>query len=257
MSGAVSSTESRAYLPQKTIKAFIIHLKRAENRRAQVSRLVAELPVEAEILDAVDSHTLPQPEIDRVYRRQLHRPRYPFALSINEIACFLSHRKAWQAIVDQNLDAGLVIEDDVALNAAFDAAFAAACSHLKSGDFIRFPFRADRETGEVVFAGNDVRIIEPVPVGLGMVAQLVSREAAQGLLAATETFDRPVDTTAQMNWVTGLRPFSVIPGGVEEISARLGGSTIKQKKSLADKLKREILRPLYRGQVVKYSNETR
>ncbi len=234
--------------PPGAVKAFIIHLERASDRQPQVEELVRKLPVETEVINAVDGRTLDAQTITRVYRRSVHTPRYPFQLSTNEIACFLSHRKAWQAIVDQGLDAGLVLEDDVELTSEFAAAYSAACKILQSDSFIRFPFR-ERESGRTVLTTESSRIIEPMPVGLGMVAQLVGRDAAQRLLSATEIFDRPVDTTAQMNWVTGLKPLSVLPGGVKEISVQLGGSTIQKSRSLPDKLKREILRPLYRWKI--------
>jgi GR25 family glycosyltransferase involved in LPS biosynthesis len=238
-----------------TVKAFIIHLPRATDRSAQVKNLIAELPVPAEIIDAVDGRTLTQEEIKRAYRRHLHNPPYPFRLSVNEIACFLSHRKAWQAILDQNLDAGLVIEDDVALNSDFPAAWAAARSFLEPGRFIRLPFRPGREEGPEVFRGENARIIQPAPVGLGMVAQLIGRDAAGQMLAATELFDRPVDTMMQMTWVTGIEPLSVYPGGVREVSAVLGGSTIKQQRSILHRLSRELLRPIYRMRVRSFSRK--
>lgn len=234
------------------IKAFIIHLTRASDRRPQVAKLVQELPVKTEVIDAVDSRTLPEADIKRAYKRKLHAPRYPFELSKNEIACFLSHRKAWQAIVDQGLDAGFVIEDDIELTDVFNAAFQAVTNHFEPGSFVRFTFR-DREQGREVFRNDQLRIIIPNPIGLGMVAQLVSFDAAKKLLAATEQFDRPVDTTVQMRWVTGLQPLAVIPGGVKEISAELGGTTIQHKKSFKDKLAREILRPIYRMRVRNFS----
>jgi len=234
------------------IKAFIIHLARASDRRPQVAKLVQELPVKTEVIDAVDSRTLPDADIKRVYKRKLHAPRYPFKLSKNEIACFLSQRKAWQVIVDQGLDAGFVIEDDIELTDVFNAAFQAVTNHFEPGSFVRFTFR-DREQGREVFRNDQLRIIIPNPIGLGMVAQLVSFDAAKKLLAATEQFDRPVDTTVQMRWVTGLQPLAVIPGGVKEISAQLGGTTIQHKKSFKDKLAREILRPIYRMRVRNFS----
>ncbi len=237
------------------IKAFIIHLARAADRQPQVARLAKSLPVEADVIEAVDGRMLDSQTIARVYRRKLHKPRYPFALGTNEIACFLSHRKAWQAIVDQNLDAGFVIEDDVALTAEFDAAFQTACKIMTPESFIRFPFR-ERETGREIINENGVRVIAPVPVGLGMVAQLIGIDAAKHLLERTQSFDRPVDTMAQMNWVTGLTPLSILPGGVQEISAQLGGTTIQHKKSFSDKLQREIFRPFYRMQVRRFSART-
>ncbi|MEN5275891.1 glycosyltransferase family 25 protein [Brucella sp. TWI432] len=238
------------------IKALIIHLARATDRRPQVEKLIQQLHVKAEIIDAVDSRTLSDAEIKRVYRRKLHAPRYPFELSKNEIACFLSHRKAWQAIVDQKLDAGFIIEDDIELTDVFHAAFHAVTNHFEPGSFVRFTFR-DREQGREVFRNDQLRIIIPNPIGLGMVAQLVSFDAAKKLLAATQQFDRPVDTTVQMRWVTGLQPLAVIPGGVKEISAELGGTTIQHKKSFKDKLAREILRPLYRMRVRQFSARTK
>ncbi|MFS2325989.1 glycosyltransferase family 25 protein [Brucella sp. H1_1004] len=238
------------------IKAFIIHLARAKDRRPQVEKLIRELPVKTEVIDAVDSHTLSDADIKRVYKRKLHAPRYPFALSKNEIACFLSHRKAWQAIVDQGLDAGFVIEDDIELTDVFNAAFQAVTNHFEPGSFVRFTFR-DREQGREVFRNDQLRIIIPNPIGLGMVAQLVSFDAAKKLLAVTEQFDRPVDTTLQMRWVTGLQPLAVIPGGVKEISAALGGTTIQHKKSFKDKLAREILRPIYRMRVRSFSAKSK
>src|SRR3954470_22237545 len=103
----------------QTFKAFISHLGRAAQRAAQVERLIATLPVPAEIIDAIDGLTLTDADRDRVYRRRLHKPTYPFPLSNSEIACFLSHRRAWAAIVEQGLDAGFVIEDDVELTTEF------------------------------------------------------------------------------------------------------------------------------------------
>lgn len=255
---AASKSYSRAAKSERPnralkIKAFIIHLDRSQQREPQVEKLMASLPVQAEVIEAVDGNSLDQADIDRVYRPRLHSPAYPFTLSKYEIACFLSHRKAWAAIVDQGLDAGFVIEDDVALDEAFQAAFSAASACLTPGAFIRFPFRPDREHGDALVIRGDIRVIRPKRVGLGMVAQLISRDAAIRLLKATETFDRPVDTMVQMDWVLHLSPLAVIPGGVSEISSALGGSSIKRKATFADKLAREVLRPLYRAKVALYS----
>ncbi len=87
-----------------------------------------------------------------------------------------------------------------------------------------------------------------------MMAQLVSYEAAETLLSVTGKFDRPVDTTVQMKWITGLQPHSIVPGGIKEISSMLGGSTVQQRKTSLEKLKREVMRPIYRMRVRRYSS---
>lgn len=243
---AVSSLDE---LSQPVIRGFVVHLNRAFDRLPQVEKLMAGLPVASEIVEAVDGRSLTKAEVDRVYRRRLYSPSYPFAMSLGEIACFLSHRKAWAAIVEQNIDAGLIFEDDVEIDDSFHAAFAAAKACLKPGAFIRFPFRMGKERGARILTQGDVNVIQPTRIGLGMVAQLVSRDAAVRLLQATAFFDRPVDTTVQMSWLTNVAPFAVLPGGVHEISSQLGGSTIKSHKTLMEKLSREVLRPLYRARI--------
>jgi len=234
---------------QPVIRGFIIHLERARDRMPQVERLAARLPVPSEVIEAVDGRTLTDSAVERVYRRRLQKPYYPFEMSMGEIACFLSHRKAWAAIVEQGIDAGLVFEDDVEIDDAFRAAFAAAKACLKPGSFIRFPFRMGREHGKCVLSEGGTNVIQPIRIGLGMVAQLVSRDAAIRLLEATSVFDRPVDTTVQMSWLTRVSPLAVLPGGVHEISPQLGGSTIKSDRTLAERLSREVLRPLYRAKI--------
>ncbi len=164
-----------------------------------------------------------------------------------------SHRKAWQSIVDQKLTAALVLEDDVTLGEDFDRSWATALKHADPNSFIRFPVKPHREKGDEILDDGGTRILRAQPVGLGMHVQLIGIEAAKRLLAVTETFDRPVDTTLQMTWVTGLSPVAVLPSGVGEVSTNLGGSTIHKKKSFFEKLLREIKRPIYRLRVAAYS----
>lgn len=229
------------------IEALVIHLGRAEMRRGHVEALLSSLPLPASVVDAVDGQELSDADVAACYRPHLHRPNYPFMLSRNEVACFLSHRKAWQMIVDRNLDAALIMEDDAAPTAAFGPSLALALSHISASGLIRFPFRDGRERGRAIAKAGGASLIQPDVAGLGMVAQLVSHSTAAQLLRATEHFDRPVDTMMQMPWITGVTPRSVVPGGIFEISATMGGTTLcKLSRGGVAKLKQEVLRPLYR-----------
>ena len=88
---------------------FIIHLERATARLAQVRRLRQELPIAPSIMKAVDGASMTGPQ-QAHYKRHLLRPSYPFPLRPAEVATFLSHRACWQAIVNQGLDAALILE---------------------------------------------------------------------------------------------------------------------------------------------------
>lgn len=236
------------------LRALIVHSGKAES--SYVQTLMRELPLPAQIVDGFDGADLCCKLASSHYHRDLHMPRYPFELSRCEVACFMSHRRAWQTILEQRLDAGLIIESEIALTAQFPAAFAAALEHLKPDDFIRFPLRDDKERGSTIHEADGVRIIKPVPVGPGMAAQLVGRQAAARLLAVTQQFDRPVDAMLQMTWVTVLFPSAVIPGGVARPATPSDMSGNRHRRPLAETLRRQLMTPFYRRQVMRYSQET-
>ena len=228
-------------------EAFIIHLKRAELRRPQVERLSATLPLPVDIIDAVDGMALEDDEAKAVYRRRLHRPSYPFELRKSEIGCFLSHRKAWRAIVDGGLDAGLIVEDDVEPDEKlFPPALKLALETVRPGDYIRFPYRSHTDSGAEVARADGVSLVEPAHAGLGMQMQLVGREAAAELLTATETFDRPVDTTIQLG-LADIRILALRPPVIRQIGHLLGGTVVQKKaKPFGEVLSREVKRAWYR-----------
>ena len=236
------------------IKSYIIHLARASDRRQQVQRLKEQAPVQAEVIDAVDGKTLAAETIEAVYRRLLHKPHYPFELRIAEIACFLSHRKCWQSIVDQNLDAALILEDDVEIDEnVFSPAFDLAMQNYSPDVYVRFPQKQREVAASTLATTSTHRLIVPKVTNVGMQGQLVGIGAARTLLDNTRQFDRPVDTLLQMTWLTEVQPTSVYPSGISERSAQLGGSCIGKRKSWREVVKREILRPLYRRKLASFA----
>lgn len=241
-----------------SIAAFIIHLDRSVDRKAQAERLVATLPCPAEIMEAVDGRNLSDEQVATCNRRSLHKPRYPFGLTRGEIACFLSHRAVWRAIVERGLDAGLIVEDDVAIEEAFAAVFTEAARFVSHRDYIRFPRWERGESGETVYRAGDISIVEPFLPMLGTQAQLVGREAARLLLAATDTFDRPVDSLIQMQWLHGARVLSARPIAIREIDRELGGTVLqKKKKSALERVEHELRRPLMRSAVARWNRRWR
>jgi GR25 family glycosyltransferase involved in LPS biosynthesis len=231
-----------------TVSAFVIHLQRAEKRRPQVERLRAALPMPTQIVDGVDGRILPDAEAAKVYRPRLAAPTYPFPLLRTEIACFLSHRKAWQAIVDSGLDSGLVLEDDVAPEQPlFDDVCRFVLRHIQPGDYVRLPYRTHTDGGTAVATEGTMTLVDPRLPGMGMQAQIIGRGAAQALLRATETFDRPVDAVLQLDGIPGVRMLAARPVCIRQIAEQLGGTVVQKKnKSLGEVLDREVRRAWYR-----------
>ena len=238
-------------------KSFIIHLERSEGRKAQVKDLISKSPFEVEIVDAVDGRLLSDADISKYYSEQpILRPKYPFSLNAGEIGCFLSHRAAWQKIVDQNLTAGLVFEDDVQIDpSVFMQSVEAAKIWSTDFGFIQFQVRGIPENCKVVNTDGDVRLLQPSPTLLRCSAQLINRATALHLLKETEIFDRPVDTFLQMHWATDVRPVCVSPSGVTDRTQETGGSTLSLARSTGSKILREWKRFIYRRKIVHLSRQ--
>lgn len=237
-------------------KGFIIHLKRATARRPHVERLQTACPAPAEIVDAVDGNELSAGELATVYTPNLHQPAYPFPLRPAEIGCFLSHRRCWQKIVDENLPHALVFEDDASLDMHIAAnALRMAESRIQDFGYIQLPVRPISSDSKIVAKQDGTQILRPVVIPLRLSGQVISQSAARDLLRLTTVFDRPVDTFLQMHWLTGVRPLAVEPSGLSDCTQDAGGSTISRNKGVGERVVREVKRYWYRSRIKSYSNK--
>ena len=232
-------------------KAFILHLERAHSRAATVQSLRASLPLESEVLGAIDGARLTPQEVDQVYARRRFRPTYPFPLTRTEVGVFLSHRLAWRRIVDDALDFAFIFEDDAEIDpAAFAALVEFATLERPAWDYVLLPATPIRN-GTPVASRGGLTLMRPDTPPLRAIAQIVSFAAAKRLLDRTLPFDRPIDTLMQMTWVTGQPVLVASPSPVRDVSRETGGSTVQRKSmSLVDRLRHEAMRPIYRAQVL-------
>ena len=235
----------------KTI-AYIIHLESSVNRDGNLARMISNCPMPAQVHAATDGNRLSRAEINEVYVRKLYRPVYPFEMRPTEIGIFLSHRACWKRMLDEGIDAALIMEDDIGFDDNFGAGFGLAMQHICDLQFIQFPVRRTRgkvTASTIVEVPSGVRLLEPYVVPLGACAQLVSSTAAERLVRATEKFDRPIDCIFQLRNITEQSIFSVVPSGIGEISNELGGSTIHVKDRQIGWADRELKRIAYRMNV--------
>ena len=164
---------------------LIIHLDRSLERKPQVRKLKRDLPYRTKIVEAVDGSKANN-DFSKSYIPRILRPRYPFSLRSAEIACFQSHRKCWQEILDRGLEAALIIEDDVdIIDGAFTAAVKLAMTEIKMGDLIRFPMKPREKPRNRSVKRDNISIFEPTVIGLGTQAQIVTYNAARRLLETT------------------------------------------------------------------------
>ncbi|WP_238987435.1 glycosyltransferase family 25 protein [Roseovarius dicentrarchi] len=234
----------------------MLHLARATARRENAEALLDTCGLEGEIWPAVDGTALSAADVTAVYQPGLFRPSYPFKLRPGEIGCFLSHRQIWSEIVRRNLDAALILEDDVALSQpTFASARDLALQHVGTLGYIKMRATPPKGRVRIVQQRDGATLVTGDNPGLGATAQCVSRNGALQLLKHSKTFDRPVDTFIQSHWFTGLAPSTVYPSGVEHIDVELAGSTIQGKdEGILELMSRELRRARYRYAVKKLSS---
>lgn len=233
------------------MQSFIIHLVDDTRRQINVPTLLSALP-DPTVIDAVNGHDILKQDAFPIRAGDLHQPAYPFPLGPGEVGCFLSHRACWQRIIDSGQDYGLIAEDDLAFDPVnWTEAMDLIEEQANADMFIRLPAKPLETPTTIIGQFGSARLFLPRIIGLNTVCQVVGRNAAQRLLAASETLDRPLDAFLQMHWITGQPIHTILPNGVLELTDELGGSTVQKKTHASNMLTRAIHRFKYQTQINK------
>ncbi len=91
------------------MNVYVINLERNPDRLDFISKRLESLGIDFQRVDAVDGYALSDNFIEE-FRQNSKRPT---GWKEGQIGCFLSHRKAWQQIVDGKEEYGIVFEDDL------------------------------------------------------------------------------------------------------------------------------------------------
>jgi GR25 family glycosyltransferase involved in LPS biosynthesis len=86
------------------IPIFYINLKRANDRKVLIEDILSKNNLIYERIDAIDGLNLNMVDLKKIYNFR--------KISINEIACTLSHIKAIKTAYEKNLEYALIFEDD-------------------------------------------------------------------------------------------------------------------------------------------------
>lgn len=92
------------------MKIYIINLKRSVERRLAITTQCDALGLDYEVIEAVDGRIFSPEEL------KLHTAEINYAYRPGEIGCALSHLRIYEKIVEDSLNAALVLEDDALLS---------------------------------------------------------------------------------------------------------------------------------------------
>lgn len=156
-----------------------------------------------------------------LYDSTANESQYYRELTLAEIAIYLSHRKAWQRLLDDDLDFAIILEDDVLLANSFTYLARTIVELENPWHVIKLAEPYARVKSKGVERLGASTLVKYPHVPLGTSAYVISREGAQMMLDWSEQFFRPLDVDFQWAWqpglkIRGLRPYPV------QVSHRLG-----------------------------------
>jgi glycosyl transferase family 25 len=228
-------------------KVFLINLDEREDKFQSVKGRLDALGVDFERISAVRGSELTEDVIKSVYDASKNSKRYLKTLSVGEIGCYMSHRMAWQKIVDEQLDLAVVLEDDALILDGFNA-FLTSVTQLVNWDYIKLQGgRGGRKTKESLRISGESSLVRYDKTPTSCLAQAISFQGAQKLLKNSQRFYRPVDVDIQLFWekdidVLGLDPKIVDKANFDsDIDFQSKGCGRAQKSGFWKRLKYRIV----------------
>lgn len=193
---------------------FVISLVEAVDRRALMTRKLAEAGLPFSFLDAVDGRKF-DVNAQPIYNGPRRRLFFGRDLLGGEIGVLLSHKAAMQRLLDQNLACALILEDDVVLDAGFTSVVRELMRWPGEWELVRF-------FGDAKHAKRKQRRILPLGDGYWLTrlstspgeahAYLISQAGARKMLRRLNRTSTPIDTLMGQPWKTGVGVLSVHPG---------------------------------------------
>lgn len=233
-------------IDMKKFKIFVINLNESTERLERLKSEFERIGLDFERLPAVDGRKLSDNQILKHYSPELNRKKYFVPLSKPEIGVYLSHLMACEKIISENLDFGIILEDDIVLKEGFQMIPQVLYALKHRWSYIRLIPPKDKEKVEIktkiplevpvritferyskntnFYEGKKIKEtkIIKLPVLFELIAwdkppmdlpsaYAISSEGAMGFLSKQPAFSRPIDKDLLCNLETELEVMGLIP----------------------------------------------
>jgi glycosyl transferase family 25 len=172
-----------------SLQTLVISLPQSIDRQEKVKAELSKTKLQWQFLEAVDGRKLSYP----IPEYQPHKVQrlLGFQLTPNEIGCFLSHRKAWEACVNQNRPT-LVFEDDFVLLPFFKDMIQILHYHSPDWHLVRLQALIE-SSHQLVKDYGRFSLVKNDGDPLGATSYLLKPSAARLLLQSANAIYEPLD----------------------------------------------------------------
>lgn len=231
------------------LKIFVINLERSKDRLDRVTSLFEAENISFERIDAIDGKTekklVNQHRYSRIPMHKWFRP-----LTDGEIACALSHLKAYQEIIDQDLDYALILEDDFVLQDGWRECLLAIQNIKTPYDLIKLANTKPKDFHATEHIGQIHSLGKSFPPPRDALATLASRAGAKKMVEGISHIYRPIDFEMKNFWEYDLDIYAVYPNPfqqakLEAIPSLIGFRAHYRNVSLVEKVKTYLRKYVY------------
>jgi len=117
------------------IPIFVISLP-GSSRFDRLKKRLIEFNIPFEKIEAIDGRAINEKELPKLYDENRALKKIGRPMTPGEIGCALSHRRVWRIIIERNLAAALVLEEDAIIDGAFCSLLEAAVEIPKRIGFL-------------------------------------------------------------------------------------------------------------------------
>ena len=194
-----------------TYQIYVINMSSSKDRLDYISNQLEQQNLSFKRIPGVDIKDKRDLR-NKYYSEERNKLNYHKPLTDGEIGCYVAHRNAWEAILSDDVDFGLVLEDDAYLkdNLKFILdnlhSLKTEWDVLKLADLSISPRKSNNIEK---FQKFDIQSYNKPPTLC--IAEVITRKGAKILLNLSNTFGRPVDVDKQWFCFKGLKIKGIKP----------------------------------------------
>ncbi|MFN8436427.1 MAG: glycosyltransferase family 25 protein [Cytophagales bacterium] len=162
------------------MKIFAISLARATERRTYITQHLESLRVDYEIVEAIDGKFFTEDKLN-IHCNQEQRKKLPHWLTQSSIACALSHRLAYEKLINSTSSMALMIEDDVILPTNIESILNELAQTTKDCEIVLLYATSFRKCKLVPTEIKNIYIPENIKEPISAAAYFLTRNTAEKL----------------------------------------------------------------------------
>lgn len=206
------------------MEIYVLSLPDDAHRRARLEASLAPYQLSYHWIEGVDARVWTEPQIqEHIDRKQVEQNMWHEPIA-GSVGCYLSHLKAYKALLDSNDEAAVILEDDAEITGEFATHLSclAAASNVLDVIFLcdRRPNRPAPVIGQ---SAKGLAFTFKRFANIGANGYVINRKAAALLWADYQRFGLEIDTLLNRWWQTGLSVATTAP---ELVTHRDMGSSI-------------------------------